>query len=398
MPDCAYIHVERRKTGVTLELPHLEYLEKHPNGFRYTQFCERYREWLDKRHLTMRQEHRAGEKFFVDYSGKKPDIVDPKTGEVIEVELFVAGHTLPPLARLDPLHVGYRNRPLVDRRYRIKRSEESMSERWLGLDFSGDNGQWSPGTTRSNVWMAELERRGSGLVLSALQRVQTIPGSGDPFSNLVEVLRVGSFRAAGIDAPFSIPAAYLPAKSHAGLMDAVRHLPKGKRCFACAQDFVYGVTGLQPPLDPPKPLRETERLWSERGVNVRSTLWAGPRGGAPMTCACLTLLDAADRPVWPFVQSANGLLVEAFPAAQLKQWGLPHQEYSEAKGQPQRNMIVDAMRDRAATGEFETQMRGSADATDAVICAFGAIAAVRGNLAYQPTANAALEGWIAVHE
>jgi transposase len=75
---------------VTLELLHLEYLEKHPNGFRYTQFCERYREWLDKRHLTMRQEHRAGEKFFVDYSGKKPHIVDPKTGEVIEVELFVA--------------------------------------------------------------------------------------------------------------------------------------------------------------------------------------------------------------------------------------------------------------------------------------------------------------------
>ncbi len=90
MPDCAYLHVERRKTGVTLELLHLEYLEKHPNGYRYTQFCERYREWLGKRHLTMRQEHRAGEKFFVDYSGKKPHIVDPKTGEVIEVELFVA--------------------------------------------------------------------------------------------------------------------------------------------------------------------------------------------------------------------------------------------------------------------------------------------------------------------
>ncbi len=90
MPDCAYLHVERRKTGVTLELLHLEYLEKHPNGYRYTQFCERYREWIDKRNLTMRQEHRAGEKFFVDYSGKKPHIVDPRTGEVSEVELFVA--------------------------------------------------------------------------------------------------------------------------------------------------------------------------------------------------------------------------------------------------------------------------------------------------------------------
>jgi len=38
----------------------------------------------------MRQVHRAGEKTFVDYSGKKPCIWDPKTGERIEVELFVA--------------------------------------------------------------------------------------------------------------------------------------------------------------------------------------------------------------------------------------------------------------------------------------------------------------------
>lgn len=28
-PDCAYIHRERRKPGVTLELLHLEYLEQH---------------------------------------------------------------------------------------------------------------------------------------------------------------------------------------------------------------------------------------------------------------------------------------------------------------------------------------------------------------------------------
>ena len=37
----------------------------------------------------MRQVHRAGERIFVDFSGKKPHLVDPRTGEVIEVELFV---------------------------------------------------------------------------------------------------------------------------------------------------------------------------------------------------------------------------------------------------------------------------------------------------------------------
>ena len=38
----------------------------------------------------MRQAHRAGEKMFTDYSGKKPHWIDPDTGEVQEVELFVA--------------------------------------------------------------------------------------------------------------------------------------------------------------------------------------------------------------------------------------------------------------------------------------------------------------------
>ena len=90
LPDCAYLHAERKKPGVTLELLHVEYLEMNPSGYRYTQFCERYREWLSRRGLTMRQEHVAGEKLYVDYAGKKAHIVDPKTGEVIEVELFVA--------------------------------------------------------------------------------------------------------------------------------------------------------------------------------------------------------------------------------------------------------------------------------------------------------------------
>jgi transposase len=90
LPDFGKVHAERRRPGVTLELLHLEYLEQYPAGYRYTQFCERYREWLKSHRLTMRQEHRAGDKEFVDYSGKKPAIVDRETGERIEVELFVA--------------------------------------------------------------------------------------------------------------------------------------------------------------------------------------------------------------------------------------------------------------------------------------------------------------------
>lgn len=89
-PDCAWIHRERSRPGVTLELLHHEYLTAHPDGFRYTAFCERYRAWLSRRGLTMRQVHVAGEKMLVDYSGKRPEIVDRETGEVTPVELFVA--------------------------------------------------------------------------------------------------------------------------------------------------------------------------------------------------------------------------------------------------------------------------------------------------------------------
>lgn len=89
-PDLAHIHVELRRTGVTLSLLHLEYLEQHPEGYRYSAFCERYSVWLERQRLSMRQTHLAGDKAFVDYSGKKPHIVDALTGEFIEVELFVA--------------------------------------------------------------------------------------------------------------------------------------------------------------------------------------------------------------------------------------------------------------------------------------------------------------------
>jgi transposase len=89
-PDPSWIHRELRGVGVTLELLHLEYLASHPEGYRYTAFCDRYREWLGRQNVVMRQVHKAGEKAFVDYSGKRPHFIDPMSGEVVEVELFVA--------------------------------------------------------------------------------------------------------------------------------------------------------------------------------------------------------------------------------------------------------------------------------------------------------------------
>lgn len=83
------LHQEIKRPGVTLHLLWLEYLESHPGGYRYSQFCELYRRWVKKLHPAMRQRHRIGEKVFVDYSGKKPHLLDACTGELLAVELFV---------------------------------------------------------------------------------------------------------------------------------------------------------------------------------------------------------------------------------------------------------------------------------------------------------------------
>ena len=89
LPDVAYLHRELRRAGVTLHLLWLEYLQAQPDGYHYSQFCEFYRRFAARLNPSMRQVHRAGEKAFVDFSGKRPEIVDPRTGEVTAVELFV---------------------------------------------------------------------------------------------------------------------------------------------------------------------------------------------------------------------------------------------------------------------------------------------------------------------
>lgn len=89
-PHWPTVHRELRRKGVTLQLLHMEYKERHPDGYQYTQFCRRYRAWQGRLDLVMRQEHRAGEKLFVDFAGMTLPIVDPETGEVWQAQLFVA--------------------------------------------------------------------------------------------------------------------------------------------------------------------------------------------------------------------------------------------------------------------------------------------------------------------
>jgi transposase len=76
--------------NLTLMLLWQEYKEREPDGYQYSQFCELFRKWKKKLDLSMRQEHRAGEKLFVDYCGQTIPIVNPGTGEILDAQVFVA--------------------------------------------------------------------------------------------------------------------------------------------------------------------------------------------------------------------------------------------------------------------------------------------------------------------
>ena len=236
---------------------------------------------------------------------------------------------------------------------------------------------WSPRCRRSNVWIAEVR----GRTLVDLRRVQDLPGDDPPFVRLAALLREGDYRACGIDAPFALPKRFMP-RTHVALLTRVASLPRGARPFPTGDDFARAVAGATR-VDPPKPLRATEREWQPR-VNVRSALWCGARPGAPMTAACLTLLHEAQRPIWPWSRVVDGTLCEAFPSAQVVQWN--------ADGR-----VVEELCERLDLAGHRRTIATNADARDAVLAAFGALAIARGRLASLPEARATVEGWIAVH-
>jgi transposase len=79
-----------RHKHVTLQLLWEEYKLTHADGYQYSQFCELYRRWARKIDVILRQEHRAGEKMFVDHVGQTVPVVNQGTGEVRQASIFVA--------------------------------------------------------------------------------------------------------------------------------------------------------------------------------------------------------------------------------------------------------------------------------------------------------------------
>lgn len=81
---------ELKKTGVTKQTMWEEYYKKYPDGLKVSQFCEHYKRWSKRVNPVMHMNHKAGDKMFIDYAGKTLEVVDRKTGEVAEVQFFVA--------------------------------------------------------------------------------------------------------------------------------------------------------------------------------------------------------------------------------------------------------------------------------------------------------------------
>ncbi|MGA2091107.1 MAG: IS21 family transposase [Endomicrobiales bacterium] len=86
-----YYATEIKRVGVTMRLLWEEYRKEHKDGYGHTQFCYHFQVWRDALDVTMHMEHKAGEKMFVDYAGKKIRIINENNPlEFREAEIFVA--------------------------------------------------------------------------------------------------------------------------------------------------------------------------------------------------------------------------------------------------------------------------------------------------------------------
>ena len=81
---------ELKKTGVTLQLLWEEYRRENPSGLHYTQFCFHYQKWREEAKISMHNEHKPGDKMFIDYTGQKMEITSAESGLKTQCEIFIS--------------------------------------------------------------------------------------------------------------------------------------------------------------------------------------------------------------------------------------------------------------------------------------------------------------------
>ena len=88
-PDWPKMAAEMKRKGVTLVLLWEEYRTAHPDGYGYTWFCERYREFENRISPRYRNRHEAGAVMQTDYAGHTIPVIDPGTGAEHRAQIFV---------------------------------------------------------------------------------------------------------------------------------------------------------------------------------------------------------------------------------------------------------------------------------------------------------------------
>lgn len=81
---------ELRNKRVTKKLLFEEYRQKHPDGVGFSQFKCYFAQWKSRIVPSMRKEHKAGDKLFVDFAGEKLTITEKGSEEKKMLEVFVA--------------------------------------------------------------------------------------------------------------------------------------------------------------------------------------------------------------------------------------------------------------------------------------------------------------------
>ena len=90
LPDFDHIRQQMRQhRDLSLELLWQEYRQHHPDGYCYSRFCKLYRRWRKRQDLVLRQDHRPGEKLFLDWAGATLPI-HHRDGSVSQAPLFVS--------------------------------------------------------------------------------------------------------------------------------------------------------------------------------------------------------------------------------------------------------------------------------------------------------------------
>jgi predicted nuclease with RNAse H fold len=198
---------------------------------------------------------------------------------------------------------------------------------------------------------------------------------------------VGAIRAAdkaGLDCPLGWPAKFVSflVAQQAGHLEPPTAHAEGS---SWRRELAYRVTD--------------QVVRAEAGLNPLSVS-ADRIAYAAFRCAAL-LARLADQGE-PVDRGGGGVVIEVYPAAALRQWGLTHRGYKTPGRGVGLGFLVDELASAAPwlnLGSFEQLCRTSHDAFDAVVCAMAARAAALGHIILPDAGQreaALTEGWIAL--